>query len=302
MSLLRKYLQSGKFVITAEASPPKGTNSNILKEKAKLYRGKAVAVNVTDNQRAIVKMSPVPSSLILLQEGVEPVMQITCRDRNRLALQSELLGANALGVKNVLALTGDHISAGDHPEAKPVFDLDSFLLIHLIQKLNNGYDFNDHPLDGKTDYFIGGVINPCSANMELQLLRLEKKVKAGVEFIQTQAVYDLDIYEKFYREAKKFGIYILGGILLLKSARMARFLNAKVPGVRVPDKLIEILERSSNPAEEGIRIARDLIYGIADFAEGVHLMSVGQEQQLSRLLDEIIREKPDLYTPPAINQ
>ncbi len=298
MSLLKDYLKGGKFVITAEAGPPKGTSSEKLKRSANLYRGKAVAVNLTDNQRAIVKMSPVASASILLQGGVEPIMQLTCRDRNRLALQSELLGAYALGIRNVLALTGDHISSGDHPQAKPVFDLDSFTLISTIKKLNEGHDFNDHPLDGKTDYFIGGVINPCSANMELQLLRLEKKVKAGVQFIQTQAVYDVDIFHKFYKEAKKMNTYILAGILLLKSAKMARFLNAKVPGVRVPDHLIEILDRSYDPAEEGIKIVKDLIYSVAEFGDGVHLMSVGQEEKLARILKEVIEEKPGIYQPP----
>ncbi len=295
MSLLKEYLENGKFVITAEAGPPKGANAGTIREKAKLFRGKAIAVNVTDNQRAVVKMSPVAASCLLLQEGVEPIMQLTCRDRNRLALQSELLGAYALGVRNVLALTGDHITAGDHPQGKPVFDLDSFNLIKTIKKLNDGYDLNDHPLDGRTDYFIGGVINPCSSNMELQLLRLEKKVKAGVHFIQTQAVYDINIYHNFFNEAKKMGIFLLAGILLLRSAKMARFLNAKVPGVKVPDNLIALLEKSKDPVREGIEIAKDLIYSVAEFGDGVHLMSVGQEKELSLLLQEIKNEKPDLF-------
>ncbi len=299
MSLLRKYLEEGKFVITAEAGPPKGSNAEIVKQKARLFKDKAIAVNVTDNQRAVVKMSPVAASTILLNEGVEPIMQLTCRDRNRLALQSELLGAYALGIRNVLALTGDHITAGDHPQGKPVFDLDSFNLIATIRKLNEGFDLNDHPLDGKTDYYIGGVINPCSANMELQLLRLEKKVRAGVQFIQTQAVYDIEIYHKFYKEASRMGVHILAGILLLKSAKMARFLNAKVPGVRVPDRLIELLDNARDPKLEGMKIARDLIYSIADFGVGVHLMSVGQEKELSQLIDEIVNEKPDLFQPQS---
>jgi len=288
MSRLQEHINSGNFVITAEIGPPKGTDVSKVVNKLKFYdKEKIVSVNITDNQRAVMKMSPIATSCIVKEQGYEPILQLTCRDRNRISLQSELLGASALGIKNILALTGDHISAGDHKDAKPVFDLDSVTLIRAIHTLNSGYDMSGNKLAGKTDFFVGGVINPCSANMELQLLRLEKKVKAGLQFVQTQAVYDLDVYREFYNEASKNNIAVLAGILLLKSAKMARFLNAKVPGVKVPDSLIDILDNSADPVKEGIEIAKDIILSIKEFGHGVHLMSIAQEKEIGELVREI---------------
>ncbi|OGQ56166.1 MAG: 5,10-methylenetetrahydrofolate reductase, partial [Deltaproteobacteria bacterium RIFCSPLOWO2_02_FULL_53_8] len=215
---LREELNSGRFVITAEICPPRGTDTAAFLEKARLLKGKIAAANVTDNQRAVMRLSSLACSVLLLREGIEPVFQMTCRDRNRIALQSDILGAWVLGIRNILALTGDHVSAGDHRGSKAVFDLDSVQLVGLISTLNSGKNLNNVELRGKTDFFLGGVVAPEAAPWEPEEIKFEKKIMAGARFFQTQAIYDMERFKRFFDGAGNRGAKILGGILLLKSA------------------------------------------------------------------------------------
>lgn len=276
--MLEEKLDRGEFVITAELCPPKGPDTSSFINKARLLKDKVDAVNITDNQRAIMRMCALACARIVKDLGLEPIFQITCRDRNRIALQSDLLGADSFGIKNVLALTGDYVSEGDHPQTKGVFDLDSVLLIKVIAGLNSGIDLAGKNLNGKTDFFIGAAVNPCAEPPEPHLVSFEKKILAGVQFFQTQAIFDVDRFSKFVDYTKHFHVKILGGILLVKSAKMARFLNDNVPGVYVPEKLIDRLEKSKNPIQEGIKIAKEQIKQLRDICHGVHIMTVGNEE------------------------
>lgn len=282
--MFKEKLDKGEFVITAELCPPKGPFAGFFKKKADLLKGKVDAVNITDNQRAIMRMCTLAASKLAQDSGLEPILQITCRDRNRIALQSDLLGAYSFGIKNVLALTGDYVSEGDHPQAKPVFDLDSVLLIQTISGLNNGVDMSGKQLNAKTDFFIGAAVNPCAEPKEPHLVSFEKKVETGAKFFQTQAIFEIDKFIKFINYAKHFPIKILGGILLLKSAKMARFLNENVPGVNVPQELIERLEKSKEPLKTGIEIAREQIKQLREICHGVHIMTVGNEELVEEIL------------------
>ncbi len=287
MSLLRDAIKNNEFVITAELSPRKGTLVTNFIKMVHSLKGRVHAINITDNQRAIMRMSSLAASYLVLREGVEPVYQITCRDRNRLALQSDLLGASALGIKNVLALTGDHPSAGDFPEAKPVFDLDATTLLHTITKLNSGFDLNDHPLKGHTDLFAGAALTPQAQPLEPVLLAMERKINAGAKFFQTQPVFDTDAFASFMSKINRFGIPVMAGILLLHSAEQAVNLNTQVPGIHIPDTLIKRLESSSDPHNEGIDIAVELTGRLRGISRGMHIMTVGQERDILTLLERI---------------
>lgn len=276
--MLKEKLDRGEFVITAELCPPKGPDTSSFINKAGLLKDKVDALNITDNQRAIMRMCALAGARIAKDKGLEPILQVTCRDRNRIALQSDLLGADSFGIKNVLALTGDYVSEGDHPQTKSVFDLDSVLLINAIVGLNNGIDLGGRNLNGKTNFFIGAVVNPCAEPPEPHLVSFEKKILAGAQFFQTQAIFDIDRFAKFMDCAKRFQVKILGGILLVKSAKMARFLNDNVPGVHVPERLIDRLEKSKNPIQEGIQIAREMVKELRNICHGVHIMTVGNEE------------------------
>ncbi len=275
----REKLESGQFVVTGELAPPKGTDVSKLREHARLLKESVDAINITDNQRSIMKLSSLACCLILKEEGVEPIIQVTCRDRNRIGIQSDLLSAEVLGIRNVLTLTGDPVRVGDHPEAKSVFDWNSMQMIEAIRQMNQGLDSEGHALKGKTEIFIGGAINPCSDPVA-QNKRLKKKVDLGLQFVQTQAIYDMNKFENFMQEAKKQGVFILAGILLLKSAKMARFLNRSVPGISVPDALIEELEKATDPLQKGIEIAARQIAQCRQLCQGVHLMTVGAEEKI----------------------
>lgn len=282
--MLKEKLDRGEFVITAELCPPKGPDVSSFINKAKLLKGIVDAVNITDNQRAIMRMCALAGSHIAKREGLDPILQITCRDRNRISLQSDLLGASGFGITNILALTGDYVSEGDHPQAKPVFDLDSTLLIKTISDLNNGVDLAGRRLNAETNFFIGAVVNPCAEPPEPHLVSFEKKVKAGAQFFQTQAIFEIDKFSKFINYAKRFPVKILGGILLIKSAKMARFLNENVPGVNVPRGLIDRLENSKNPLRTGVEIAREQVKELRSICHGVHIMTVGNEELVADML------------------
>ncbi|MFC1900170.1 methylenetetrahydrofolate reductase [Chloroflexota bacterium] len=285
---LRSALDSGKFAITCEVGPLKGTNTAEMKEVAELLRGKVDAANVTDQQSSVMRLGSLAASYIIKEKGLDPIFQMTCRDRNRIALQSDLLSASALGIENVLALTGDMPSLGDHPQAKPVYDLDSVQLLWVIDKLNKGYDMNDNELKGNTNFFPGAVVTPgadTEASYELQLLKMEKKINAGAKFFQTQAIYDAEVFAKFMKRAEGFGVPVLAGVIPLKSANVARFMNANIAGVTVPDSLIQKMNDAENKAETGIQIAADLIKQLKDMCQGVHIMAIGWEKRVPQIIE-----------------
>jgi 5,10-methylenetetrahydrofolate reductase len=275
MGSLRDRLQAGQFVITAEMEPPKGTNISDFLSTARGLKEKVHAANVTDNQRAVMRLSSLGGATLLVREGLEPILQVTCRDRNRMALQSDLLSAWMLGIRNVVVMTGDPVEVGDHPQAKPVFDVNSTSLLQLIAQLNAGQDNAGHPLEGKTDFFCGATVNPCLEPLEPELQRFAEKVEAGARFFQTQAIYDLDAFARFMVFARRLPVSIIAGLIPLRTARMARFLNEKVPGIRVPTTMIEAMDNASHPQEKGEEIAVELVNGLRDLCQGFHLMVVG---------------------------
>ena len=278
-------LDEGKFVVTAEISPPKGTDTRGLLKDAGTIRF-ADAINVTDNQRAVMRMSPAAACSILESKGYETIMHLTCRDRNRLALQSELLGAFALGIKNILVMTGDHPVKGDHEGAKPVYDMDSVQLLGLIQKLNSGFDFSGNRLDGSTNFCAGAVTN-IELN-EITLIKLGKKINRGAHFIQTQAVFDIEKFSVFLDMIKDNGFNknrIIAGIIPLKSEKNARFLNKNIAGIKVPESIIDQLKNARNPGIKGMEIAAGLIKELRDMCGGVHIMPIGNHEKTKDILE-----------------
>lgn len=283
MSRLSAQLNAGQFVVTAEIAPPKGTDVSEALAIARRLEGMA-AINVTDNQGANMRLGASALAGLLAHERLEPVLQVTCRDRNRMALQSDLLGAAALGVENLLLLSGDHACFGDHPDARPVFDLDSVQLLQVVAALQRGSDMSGQALTGTPVFFPGAAVAPEAEPFELMFRKFEKKVEAGARFFQTQAVFSAARLERFMGEANRLGVPVLAGVLLLKSARMARFLNQNIPGVRVPEPLVERLDRAEKPLAEGIAIARELIAAAREHCQGVHLMTLGREDLIPALL------------------
>jgi len=284
MSFLEQQLAAGRFVVTAEIAPPKGTDVTEALAKARALSG-VTAVNVTDNQGANMRMTPLALAALLVRQGVEPILQFTCRDRNRMALQSDLLGAAALGVENLLILSGDHARFGDHPGAKSVFDLDSVQLLQAVDGLMAGKDMAGKPLAGAPRFFAGAAVTPEAEPFELMFQKFDKKIDAGARFFQTQAVFDGAKLERFMAAARPLGVPVLLGVLLLKSARMARFLNDNIPGVRVPQHLVERLEGAAKPLEEGVAIAREMVGKARDLCHGVHLMTLGCEERIPEILE-----------------
>jgi len=285
---LKPAFASGKFVITAEVGPLKGTDTTEITEAAEVLRGRIDAANVTDQQSSVMRLGSLATSYLIKQKGLEPVFQMTCRDRNRVALQSDLLSAWVLGIENVLALTGDLPALGDHPQAMPVYDLDSVQLLWVINRLNEGYDMVGNELKGKTDFFPGAVVNPgadTEASLELQLIKMEKKINAGAQFFQTQGIYEIDSFAKFMKRVEGFKVPIMAGVIPLKSVGMARFMNKNVAGVFVPEELIKKMADSENKTETGIQIAADLMKQLKSICQGVHLMAIGWEKKVPQILD-----------------
>lgn len=285
---LQSQLEVGEFVITAEVGPLKGTDITEIEEVAELLQGKVDAANVTDQQSSVMRLGSLAVCHLLKDKGLDAVLQMTCRDRNRLALQSDLLSAHVLGIENVLALTGDLPALGDQPQAKPVYDLDSVQLLWVIKRLNEGYDMVGNELQGKTNFFAGAVVTPeadTEAKRELQLIKMEKKIANGAKFFQTQAVYDVDSFAKFMRSVEKFNVPILAGVIPLKSAGMARFMNKNVAGVFVPEELIDKMAKTDDRTAAGIEIAANLIKELKDICQGVHIMAIGWEKKVPAILD-----------------
>lgn len=290
MSELKKSLDQGKFTITAEVCPPRGTNVDDFIEKANLLKGKVVAANVTDNQRAVMRLSSLAASKVLVDNGIEPVFQMTCRDRNRLALQSDIMGAWTLGSRNILCLTGDPVDVGDHRTAKPVFDLDAVELVKTVSTLNEGKSLRGMALRGKTDFYIGAVVTPDADPFEHEWDRFKNKINAGAKFFQTQAIYNMDTFKSFFEKSQKEfpDVKILAGILLVKSAKMAVFLNKNVPGVIVPDSIIDELEEYEveDQLQIGIDIANRQVKELRTFCHGAHIMAMSQEESVPQIIAE----------------
>jgi 5,10-methylenetetrahydrofolate reductase len=281
----QESLAAGKFVITSEIGPPKGTHIQEMLADAELLRGRVDAINVTDLQSSVMRLGSLAVCHLLQEKGLEPIFQVTCRDRNRLALQADLLSASVLGIKNVLALTGDYASLGDHPQAKPVFDLDSVSLLGVIKKLEAGTDMVGNALQGAPKFFSGAVVNPGGNPVEAQVIKMEKKIQAGATFFQTQAVYDVGAFEKFMKRVIPFKVPVLAGIILLKSAGMARFMNKNVAGVFVPEPLIQKIAKAEDRVKTSIEIGAELIRNLKGLCQGVHIMPIGWENKVPALLD-----------------
>ena len=285
----KEALNSGKFAVTAEAGPPKGTDIKKIIHECEGLTGKVDAVNVTDNQSAVMRISSTSFCKILIDMGIEPILQMTCRDRNRIGLQSDLLGASILGIKNVLCMTGDHPNAGDHKQAKAVYDMESVQLLKCVDGLNNGKDMSGNDLQGATDFFQGAVVTPEANPIEPQMMKFEKKVAAGANFFQTQAIYDIDKFKGFMTNARKHDVKILAGLVLLKSAGMANFMNKFVPGINVPQNLIDELKEAGKEKalDAGINIMARHIKQLKDenICDGVHIMAIGAEDKVPLIMD-----------------
>ncbi len=283
----KRAVQAGEFLITAEVAPPKGGDPAHMIQMAATLKGRVHAVNVTDGSRAVLRMSSLLASVILLQNGIEPICQIACRDRNRIGLQADLMGAHALGIRNILALTGDPVKAGDHPDAKAVFDLEAVRLLQLIRKMNQGVDCNEKPLtDGALDLFVGAAVDPqCKSWSGLQS-RFERKIEAGAQFFQSQLITDFERLEKFMDTiAAGYKKPILAGLFLLKSAKNAQFINRCVPGVNIPQHIIDRLAKAKDPFEEGMKIAAEQVQIARQLCQGVHMMAVKREDAIASILD-----------------
>jgi 5,10-methylenetetrahydrofolate reductase len=323
-SNLERMLRAGHFAVTGELGPPQSADGEVIREKAALLRGYVDAVNITDNQTAIVRMSSIGAAAIVIQEGLEPVVQMTARDRNRLAIQSDLLGAYALGARNLLCLTGDHQSFGNHPTAKNVFDIDSAQMVSMVAAMRDEHVFQcGEPFKGtEPRFFIGAAESPFADPVDFRPYRLGKKIKAGANFIQTQLVYDVPAFEKFMEKVRELGLhreaYILAGVGPLKSPGMARYMKENVPGILVPDETLERLTavgapwagkskdeltkedkraRASAWKEEGIQICIELIQKLRQIegVAGVHLMAIEWEEAVKPIVDGA-----GLYPRPVI--
>ena len=285
---ITELFDNGQFVVTAEVGPPKGINMDHVVEEAKEYLSDITAVNVTDNQSSVMRMGSLPACVALKNAGLTPILQLTCRDRNRIALQSELLGAAMLGIDNILCLTGDHTTLGDHPGAKPVFDLDSVSLLHTVCQLEKGVDLGGNELVGEAPKFAkGAVVSPCSDSVDAQLAKMERKVMAGAEYFQTQAVFDSEKFISFMEKAKQFGKPVQLGVIIPKSAGMAKFMNKNVAGVHVPQWMIDELAADKEKAKAGItgvELAAKVIKECRPYCQGLHIMALGWEAKVPELL------------------
>jgi len=290
-SNLEKILGKGEFALTGELGPPKGNDVAVIKRKAEYLRGKVDAVNVTDNQTSIVRMSSIATSALLIQMGLEPVMQMVTRDRNRIAIQSDIFGATALGIKNMLCLSGDHQNFGNQKDAANVFDIDSIQLIQCVRTMRDEGKLlgGEEKIDGEIKLFIGAAANPFADPFEFRVVRLAKKVKAGVDFIQTQCIYDMDRFKEWMRMARDRGlhekVHILGGVTPLKSGGMARYMAKNVAGIIIPDAIIERMVKAKEPAQEGIKICVEQIEQLREIegVHGVHLMAIEWEEKVSEI-------------------
>lgn len=289
---LEKVLDSGRFAVTAEAGPPKGTSPTVIQRKGELLRYCCDAVNITDNQTAIVRMSSLVGCILLKQQGVDSVMQIVCRDRNRIAIQSDVLGAVALGIGNILCLSGDHQKFGNHPTAKNVFDIDSIQLIQTLKNMRDEKKFiSGDDITGEVPLYIGAVENPYADPFKFRVARLGKKIRAGADFIQTQAIYDVTKFAQWMEMITDQGldkqVHILAGVIPIRSAGMARYMRDYVSGISVPDEIVTRMEEAKTAKEEGLRIALEVIEQLKEVpgVHGIHIMAVGWEDVVPEIVE-----------------
>jgi len=290
-SKLLRLLDNGEFVVTAELGPPKSCDAELVEKKAEILKNYVDAVNITDNQTAIVRLSSLASAVLVQQKGVEAVLQMTCRDRNRIAIQSDILGACALGINNILCITGDHQSFGNHSQAKNVFDLDSVQLIYTVKQMRDEQKFlSGEEMKKAPAMFIGAAANPFAEPMDLRVIRLDKKVRAGAEFIQTQPVFDLEKFKLWMEKVRDRGLdektYIIAGVMPIRSVKMLKFMQAHVPGVAIPQVLVEEIENSPEPEKAGISFAVRMIEDLKKIkgVRGVHIMAVEWEKVIPEMV------------------
>jgi len=283
--MLKELFDSGKFLITSEVAPAKGTDISELKEEAEHLRGRVDAINVTDQQSSVMRLGSLAVCHLLKDWGFEPVYQLTCRDRNRLALQSDLISAAVLGMENVLLLTGDYPTLGDHPEAKPVFDLDSVGLLRVAKELTEGHDMSGAELKGVPKFYMGAVVNPGADPIEPQIIKMEKKIEAGASFFQTQGIFEVDKFEKFIKATEYLKVPIMAGIIFIKSPGAARYMNKNVAGVFIPDEMVNEISEAESRVQTAIDIAARITRALKDMCNGVHIMSLGWGKHVPAVLD-----------------
>lgn len=282
---LQEKLKAKKFIVTCEIGPPKGVDIEEYLKDADAVKGRVDAINVTDLQSSVMRLGSLAFSSLLVKRGIEPIYQVTCRDRNRLALQSDLLSAYVLDIRNVLALTGDHPALGDHPQAKAVYDLDSVGLLKAAKTLQQGKDLAGKPLKGAPHFCLGAAVNPGAEPLEPEIIKLQKKIEAGAQFFQTQAIFDVRLFKNFLKLVKGFDVPIIAGIVILKTERTARFMNEHVPGVFVPEHIINEMEKAKDKSQKSIEIAVRLIDEIKPIVDGIHIMAIGMARKMPLLLD-----------------
>ena len=289
----KEKIESNQFIWCGEIGPPLSCDGDVIRNKSKYFKGYVDAVNITDNQTAIARLSSIASAKILLEQGVEPIIQMTCRDRNRLAIQSDLLGAAALGIKNVLCLTGDYQTFGDNPEARGVFDLDSIQLVATVAKMNSGFLLSGTEMKKTPEFVIGAAANPFAEPFEMRLIRLYKKIEAGANFIQTQPVFDLEIFTQWMDRVAAMGLHektaILAGVMPVRSAKVLLYMKKEVPGVKINDEYINRMRQASDPKEEGVKMAVEIIQTLKKITgvRGIHLMPVMWESITPTIFQKI---------------
>ncbi len=287
---LCEILKKDRFIITAELGPPKGTNMQNFFKQADYLKGVVSAVNVTEQQSALMKMGSIAACHLLKDYGIEPIMQATCRDKNRIALQSDILSASALGIHNALILTGDPVRIGDHPDAKPVFDLEAADLMAIIRKMSGGMDMTDHPLDGAPTMCIGAALNPCVDDIETEISKTRKKISCGAQFFQTQGIFEIARFKRFMERyhSEGFKIPVLAGVILLKSVKMATFMNGKIPGIFIPNEMIARFENCAEPKKVSVSTSVQIIKAAQPYCQGAHLMAIGWEELIPEVVQSIL--------------
>lgn len=286
MNNLQNKIKDKIFLVTSELNPPKGTDLSTLFNKVELLKKSITAFNITDNHTSKMSMSPIAVANLLKTQGIEPIVQLACRDKNRVALQSDILGLSALGIKNILCMTGDHSSIGDDPNSKPVFDLDGISLLKAVSSLRNGKDLANNKLKGAPEIFSGAVANPGSNDIQKEIDRMKQKIEAGAQFFQTQPVYDIKKFESFFNQTKELNIPIIAGHIMLKSADMANNFNKNIPGVSIPQSIIKNLSEASDKKSKSSNIAIELINELKNMCQGIHLMALGWESLIPNILKE----------------
>ncbi|MCK4859379.1 MAG: methylenetetrahydrofolate reductase [Candidatus Omnitrophica bacterium] len=283
----QEKLNKGKFLITSEITPPKGTNVHSALESANFLKDKVDAINVTDMAGGVMRLSSLCLSYLIKQKGGEPIFQITASHRNRLALQSDILATSVLGIENVLVLSGDPPSYGDQPSAKPVFDLNSIEILEMIDKMEKGCDLAGKELKGSPKFFCGAAVDPNAANLDFQINKMEKKVKAGAKFFQTQPIFDIAKFAEFMKKVEKFNVPVLGGIIFLKNEKTANYLNKNIAGISIPQEIMQRIEKAADKERETVNIASELIKQIKPLCQGVHLMPLGKNDLVKEVVEGI---------------